>query len=190
MVVKQAADPMLFWTTAAAIGQIAGAIATAAAVIVSLWIVLSERREKLRLVVGYRVIVERGRSNMDVVAFDFTNLSMFPVRLSTVSWRIGWFRRGPAWGRYETALQLPDAIGGASPPLTLEPGERTSMLIRLDRFSPEVASSADLFRFRLMPFGKPRLPPIYGIAHTTRGRAIAVRIEKGLRDKIAEMRAA
>lgn len=183
-------DPMLFWTTAAAIGQIAGAVATAAAVIVSLWIVLSERREKLRLAVGHRLIIERGQAHVDVVVFDITNFGLFPVRISSFSWRVGWSKRGPLWARHETAIQLPDEIGGATTPLALEAGERTTMLIRLDRFQPNVASSKDVFRRRSLPFGLWVLPPVYGLAHTTRGKQIAVRIEKGLREELLRMHVA
>lgn len=181
-------DPILFWTIAAAVGQIAGAVATAAAVIVSLWIVLSERREKLRLIVGHRLIVQRGADHIDVVAFDVTNLSLFPVQLTSFGWRIGWLRRGPPWAQYEWAIQLPDTLGGATLPMTLQPGERTSMLVRLDRFSPDVASSKDLFRLRNVPIGRPRLPPIFGVLHTTRRKELAVRIEDGLRGKMLEIR--
>ena len=178
---------MLFWTQAAAVGQIAGAVATAAAVIVSLWIVLSERRERLKLAVGHRTIVERGKAHTEVVVFDITNLGLFPARISSFSWKVGWLNMGPLWARYETAIQLPDEIGGATTPLSLEAGERATMIIRLDRFEPKVAASKDVFRRRSLPFGRWILPPVYGVAHTTRGNKIAVQIEKGLRAQLLAM---
>lgn len=47
-------EATLFWTKVAAIGQVAGAIATAAAVIVSLWIAFHGRKPRLKLTVGMR----------------------------------------------------------------------------------------------------------------------------------------
>jgi len=53
-------EPLLFWNKAAAIGQIAGAAATFVAVVISLWIVATETREKLKLTVGHRIIIGGG----------------------------------------------------------------------------------------------------------------------------------
>jgi hypothetical protein len=53
---QQIAEATLLWTKIAAVGQVVGALATAAAVIVSLWIVISDRRYALDVSVGIRLL--------------------------------------------------------------------------------------------------------------------------------------
>lgn len=60
----------LLRTQVSAIGQVAGAFATVAAVIVALWIALSERRPNIKLRAGLRLIIPGdGSPATDIVAF-------------------------------------------------------------------------------------------------------------------------
>ncbi len=99
-------DPTLFWTAAAAIGQIIGAAFTAAAVAVSLWIVLSERRERMQFVVGRRVIFGASLLTLDIVSFSVVNVGVRPIEVTSFGWRTGWSKRGPDWLRDRYAIQM------------------------------------------------------------------------------------
>lgn len=178
----------LFWTQAAAIGQIVGALATAAAVIVSLWIVLSERREKLRFVVGHRVIIGPGHPRQDVVAFVVTNDGFRSARIQSFGWRTGWLPWGPKWLRYRFAIQTADAVAGSqNPPLTLEPGETASMLILRSSLIEHIPAWDDMLELRRVPLLGRRLPPVFGLAHTTRG-TYRVRVERSLTRYLEDQR--
>ena len=66
----------LFWTAFAAIGQAVGAIATAAAVIVTLWQVRYSNKKKLKMKFTDKSVVfsERGDSRYFFVNLSVTNI--------------------------------------------------------------------------------------------------------------------
>jgi len=176
----------MFWTIAAALGQIAGAIATFAAVGVSLWIVISERREKIKLSVGERAIVGAG-TKIDVIAFQITNVGHRPVRINSFGWRVGWLPRGPTWLRYEWAFQTPGNLPVSdNPPIDVLPGRSASMFIELDPFLTRAsAKDGDLFGPRQVPLLGRCLPPIYGCAYTAMGSSYSSKVEIALARQLA-----
>lgn len=124
-------DPQLFWTIITAVGQALGALATAAAVIVSLWIVLSERKPKLRIRAGMRIIFAGdGTPAMDAIGITIANVGHRRCRCTAIGWRSGYFKRGPEWLRRRYALQnvayLP---GSAMLPIDLEPGDEQNVIL-------------------------------------------------------------
>lgn len=127
---------MLFWTIVGAIGQAIGALATAAAVILSLWIVLSERRPKLRISAGLRLIFNGdGTPATDVISINVANVGLRAVTCTALGWRTGLFGRGPAFLRRQLALQCPAyAHGSPQLPILLEPGAEVSILQEVDAY--------------------------------------------------------
>lgn len=124
-------DPLLFWTIVAAIGQALGALATAAAVIVSLWIVLSERKPKLRITAGLRLIVAGdGTPAMDAIGIAVANVGVRRCRCTAIGWRSGHLKWGPKWLRRQHALQNAGYLSGsATLPFDLEPGDEKTMIL-------------------------------------------------------------
>ena len=149
-------DQILFWAKVAAIGQVAGAGATAAAVIVSLWVVLSERAARIKATAGLRLIIAGdGSPAEDVIAIEVINIGQRPVRVSSIGWRSGWLQRhGPEWARRKYAMQTSSRRRDShDPPFALEPGEKRTMLIDVRSFQGEamLRLNHDLFG-RMLPF--------------------------------------
>lgn len=177
-------DPQLFWTIVAAVGQVAGAVATAAAVITSLWIALSERRVRLRVVCGLRVtFAGDGSPAVGLVATSITNAGYRRVRISTVGWETGWsaHRWAPTWLAKQYAVQLP-GTGSPRPPLDLEPGESTLLYVPLAEFrnSDRAAAEDDFFCRRLPWRSLPAPARILCTVFATVGPATKVKVEKDL----------
>ncbi len=94
-----------WWTAVAAIGQILGAIATFLAVLVSLWIVRSDRtlhgRGEAKIMVSF---LGDGSSGVYSVGFLVENTGTRDFLVQSISWRIGWISRGPKFLRYRLAI--------------------------------------------------------------------------------------
>jgi hypothetical protein len=136
---------LLLWTKIAAIGQVAGAIATTAAVFVSLWIVLSERQPRVKVTAGLRLLITQGRPDLaeEVISITVLNAGLRPVSVASIGWRVGWMKRfGPEWARMGHAIQTSSGRrDSADPPYVLEPGQQKSMLIDLAPFHGDQARS-------------------------------------------------
>jgi len=174
----------LFWTELSAIGQIAGAVATAAAVIVSLWIALSERATKLQISAGIRLTFAGDGSPPDyLVAITVINVGQRRVRISNVGWQTGWlgWKWAPEWLQKQYAMQVP-GIGSARPPLDLEPGENTIVFARVEEFANGVADGRNVSLFgRKPPWRKAPVPTrIFAAVYPTVGRAARVKAEPSL----------
>ena len=63
---------VLLWTKIAAIGQVVGAFATALAVAVTLWVVLSERQARVKVTAGLRLLVTQGRPDLTEEVINIT----------------------------------------------------------------------------------------------------------------------
>ena len=94
-------DESILWEKVAAIGQVAGAVATFAAVVVSLWIARSERRAHIKARAGLRLIAYGDGSPFeDAISILITNHGMWPVHVSSVGWKTGWLGVGPEWLKF------------------------------------------------------------------------------------------
>jgi hypothetical protein len=124
-------DPALFWNIVAAVGQALGALATAAAVIVSLWIVLSERKPQLRITAGMRLIIAGdGTPACDAIGINIANVGVRRCRCTSIGWRTGHLKWGPVWVRRQYALQTPAYLpGSAILPFDLEPGDEKGLVL-------------------------------------------------------------
>ena len=149
----------LFWTEVAATGQVAGAVATALAVIVSLWVVISERAARIKATAGLRrIIADDGTPAEDVIAIEVINVGQRPVRVSAIGWRSGWLRRfGPEWTRRAYAIQTSSRRHDSNdPPYVLEEGEKRTMLISVKLFQGEdnIRRNQQLFGREIPLFGR------------------------------------
>ncbi len=180
---------ILYWTKLAAIGQIAGAVATAAAVIVSLFIVFSERREFLRLVVSRKTMYPPNTAPYDVIDFEVTNIGVQRVRVTAFGWRTGWASKGPAWLRYVFGtLGRSGMAGMIDPPFDLEPGTSVSKLVLLSSIADVSLWRSTLFGARQVPGLGPRYSPIFGTVTTARGTRKRVRVSADLRKHMMMLR--
>lgn len=179
----QIENPQLFWTIVAAIGQAAGSIATAAAVIVSLWIALSERRIKLRVKCYIGVIAPGdGSGYIDVVSINITNESYRRASIINLGWRTGWtnLRWAPHWLKYQFAIQMPSA-GSPRPPLDLEPGQTTTVWILADDFRKATLHNGADFFLRKPPWRRRQVPTkIECVVSPTVDKEVKVRVDSSL----------
>lgn len=183
------ADPQLFWTIVAAIGQVAGAVATAVAVITSLWIALSERRVRLRVTSGLRLMfVGDGTPGIGLVVVSITNSGYRRARISAVGWETGWSRNrfAPAWLAKQYAVQQP-GHGSPRPPFDLEPGENKLLFIRVSDFRrPGRAEVEDDFFRRHLPWqDRATATRIVCTVFVTVGPPTKVKVEQGLASYLA-----
>jgi hypothetical protein len=155
-------DAILFWTQVGAIGQLVGAIATAAAVIVSLWVVQSDRRAQIKIWASLMVtFAGDGSPYEDVIVIRITNHGLRLVRVTTVGWRTGWWSSGPSWLRYKHAVQMFDRpvsqLSSPSPPFDLEPGREISLYLQPDTYT-ERPDLRDEFFNRKLPLASKGTP--------------------------------
>lgn len=174
-------DPVLFWTAAAAIGQIVGALFTAAAVAVSLWVVLSDRRERLQFSVGRRLIIGALPQTLEVVSFELVNVGTPSVQVTSFGWRTGWSSRGPGWMRYRYAVQMFGSGLGSEPPYELGPGRRMSSSFPMSAALEERPATDDIFAPRKVPLIGWRRPRVCASVFTARGTCLTRRVEETLK---------
>ncbi len=177
-------NSVLFWTAFAAIGQAVGAIATASAVIVSLWIALSERKAKIKVQAGLRLIIAGdGSPATDTISISVTNEGMRRVRVSSIGWRTGWFRFGPSWLKQQFAFQNPtDIVGSSNPPFDLDPGQEKTILLNVTAFANANADRMRIQFFnRKFPFRDNPVPAkVDVVVSLVAAKAVFARVERGL----------
>ena len=174
-----------FWTMVGAIGQVAAAIATFAAVCVSLWLAHSERRVHIRVRAGLRLLFAGDGSPFeDVIAVHVTNHGLRPVRISSVGWRTGWLKRGPKWLAFQNAVQKFDvpisAISSPRPPCDLGPGQEVTFYVSPDPFK-RGGEIRDTFFSRHVPWRVKSFPTkICVVVFLVAAKAKVMRVERGL----------
>lgn len=185
---NEAEHAALFWTQVAAIGQAAGAFVTAAAVPISLWIVLSERAIRLNCSVGLRIIAGSPGPSYDIVAFDITNTGQRSLRISSTGWCTGWkvpilHCFGWGWASYQHAMQITSTdIGSPQLPLDLAPRRRVTVFTDAVRFKEQNEAKRQDFVCRILPFlEKPVNAPLYGCVDIPSQKTRYFRAEKSLR---------
>lgn len=178
----------LFWTKVAALGQVGGAVATLAAVIVSLWIALRGHRPRIRLVVGERLIFGAlPEEGLRVLMFSVINAGQRPVHVSGLGWRTGWVRSGPRFLRSQVAVQVTGSIPyGKPPPYELQPGAEQSSYALMESVldNTRKMSGHPLFA-RAWPLLGMRRTRIRGYVFTADGYSFLVEAEKTLAIKLA-----
>ena len=186
---QQIAEATLLWTKIAAVGQVVGALATAAAVIVSLWIVISDRRYALDVAIGIRLrFVGDGSPEEKLVAYNVTNTGQRSFRINSIGWRTGWIsglfsKIVPRFMRTRHAIQIAeDHHFSTQLPCDVNPGNSVFFFIDCQRFAQDRTDNDNDFFNRIMPFCKFKIrPPIHGVVHIVGAKPKYYRVEKSLR---------
>jgi hypothetical protein len=170
-------DPVIWWTAFGAIAQAIGAVATFAAVGISLWIVISERTMRARGSAGIRVMFAGdGTPGQYMVGIEVLNTGVRPFHVGSVGWRTGWFSRGPKATQYRFALQNTSVMLNQKPgPTIVEPGRNEGFYTLVaDMKNPAgEASTSELFRRKLPILGE---SPIWAMVNITGRKPLMIRV--------------
>lgn len=175
------------WEKIAAIGQVAGAIATFLAVVVSLLIAFYGRRPRLRLAVGERHIYENGEKHKELLMFEVANAGERPVHIRGFGWRTGWLSWGPKCTSRQPAVQIFGGVGlGAEPPFEIQPGAATASYADMANVAEycRQRQKSPLFT-RDWPILGRRMTRTRAYAYTADGYTIVVKPERALLQKLA-----
>ena len=150
-------DPSLYWTKVAAIGQVAGAIATFLAAGIALWLSLSERRVNIRISAKFWTMHCANGIFIPMVAITVDNVGHRRAKILMFGWTTGYanhIRILPKIFRLRSMFQNPDYTWDINPsfPWTLEPGESKSTYMKRDLFLKEFEKSRGLDLFRKFPW--------------------------------------
>lgn len=156
------------------------ACGTIAAVIVALYFARQDKRVRLRVNAGYRVIVSQGRKGPfpGYVSVGITNIGHREAQIVGIGWRTGVFKR-------QYADQTPNCNDGISSPIPirLRDGEEAKYYFPAsddsewlkeftsNMFAPRVAWNIRFARIRV---------------YTSVGKVFSARLERGLRRKLLE----
>jgi hypothetical protein len=183
-------DETLFWTKVAALGQVGGAVATFAAVVVALWIARSERRAHIKAHAGLRItFAGDGSPFEDAISIGITNDGLRSVRISSIGWRTGWLRHGPKWLKFQYAYQKFDhpvsLMTGPGPPFDLGPGQERTLLLPTSTHQ-ERTELRDTFFNRRLPFRKTVSPTkICVLISIVAAKPSVTRVERALESFLA-----
>ena len=147
------------------------AIGTIAAVIVSLYLSMREKRIKLSVSAGHRIIFPGKR---EILAIKVINKGFRKAKLVNIGWKIGILKKQYAVQTTEANLYS-DKI-----PIILNEGEDANFHISfndlIEDFSKNFVKSSSLLHIRSLKVQ----------AWTVEGKTFESRIEKNLREKISE----
>lgn len=177
------------WNKWAAIGQLAGAAASFAAVVTSLYLAKRAEKPKLILRAGQRIILSPGATGPAPEVIDITirNAGVLTAHISQFGWRAGrWPFKRPLWAIRQVAIQLPGDMGlGTHTPFELPPGQRRTMIINQENFMSWLAEKkGEPFFARQWPLLGLRRTPIWVVAHLENGLTIRSRVERELAEAL------
>lgn len=178
-------DTVLWWTAFGAIAQAIGAAMTFAAVGLSLWIVLSERKFTAQGTASIHVMFAGdGTPGIYLIGVQVLNTGLRAFKIEAVGWRVGWLSKGPALLRHRNALQTFVTLpypGAALPPCILEAGHNVSFYVSIAAWKAGNTDGqrGDLFDRTVKFLGK---PPIRATIHISGRKPLVVKPDKGLTD--------
>lgn len=175
-------DQTLFWIKVAAIGQVAGAIATFAAVCVSLWLARTERRPRIKVQAGLRLLIAGDGSPFeDTISIHIANHGLRSVHIASLGWRTGWMRRSPKWWAFQHAIQTSIApMAGQAPPFDLGPGKEVSVQLSTEPFKKD-GEIRDTFFNRKLPWrASPSPTKICVVVYISASKSVVARVEPAL----------
>jgi hypothetical protein len=184
----QAAE--LYWAKVAAIGQIAGAVATFLAVAVSLWIAYHSRKPRVRLKVNHSVMIGGMADGLSFLVFEVANLGERPVYVRGIGWRTGWLPRWPECLARKAAVQMASGAEmfglGSEPPYEILPGASVSSFCPMDNMIAYAGERKEPLFTRDWPlFGRQRTR-IRGYAYTADGHTFYVKPEETVASALAD----
>ena len=163
------------------------AIGTLAAVIVSLYFARRDKKIRLDISAGHRLIAIPGQvvrpEHKDWLVIKVTNIGHREAQITNIGWTVGFFKKhGSIQVNFDTPAGQP---GMSSPiPVRLKDGEEATYFISLNQ-SDWINTFFDEY-LQLHP--KLRIRSARVLAFTSVGNVFKSRIEKGLREKILEKR--
>jgi hypothetical protein len=176
------ADPQNFWTIVAAIGQVAGAIATFGAVLVSLHIARDSRRPRAQVRVGERLIIGGTVRQIEVLMFSVANVGTRTFHVRSIGWKTGFLRWGPQCLKQQFAIQLTGGvIGSREPPFEVLPGAEISSYCLMSNVQERTRENVErpFFSRDFSLIGR-RGVPVWGVVYTADGHNFEVRAERSL----------
>jgi hypothetical protein len=179
------------WNRWAAIGQLAGAIGTFAAVITSLYLTLRAERPKLRLTAGVRLVIDVQAEGEfpKVIELTVRNAGSLTAHISQFGWQTGrWPLKSPAWLARQYAVQQPGELGaGTDPPYELPPGQRRSTILDFGNFLGWIRrKKGPPFFARAWPGLGVRRTSIWIVAFLESGVSIKARVEPDFADDLLQ----
>ncbi len=149
------------------------ALGTMAAVITSLYFARKDKRVRLEVSAGHRIIISQGASKPfpEVLNIRIVNIGHRDVQLTNIGWKVGIFKK-----RFSVQTTIQDRISSQLP-IRLKDGEEANYYIP---FNTEPTRWAESFRKMLHPFPKLQVRFIKIIAHTSIGKKFESSIEKSL----------
>ena len=181
--------PNIDWNKWAAIGQIAGAVGSFAAVATALYLARREERPKLRLTAGIRISIGQGdlAPYPEFVVITVRNIGLTTAHLNQFGWQTGaWRFSKPKWLARQYAVQTTGQTGmGFNPPYEVPPGQSRSTFLRLPDFVAGIKTKkGKAFFAREWPKLGTRETPIYVTAHLESGMTVSALVEKSLAEKL------
>ena len=172
-----------WWTAFGAIAQALGAVATFAAVVVSLWLAVGERSLRAD---GFAAIWVSfpgdGTPGEYQVMFQLRNTGLRPIVWESVAWRVGWLRRGPKSLKYRWALQA-DGNANHFVTQTVQPSLTGMVTIPVAVMKPRILEEANeekpFFRRRIKFLGN---APILAFAHVAGRKPVPLKVNQSLQD--------
>lgn len=174
------------WEAVAALGQVAGAVATFAAVVVSLHLARRSGRPILRVSAREHMILS-GENTDHVITFSVQNLGDRPAEVRSLGWRTGWLKWGPDWLRFKYAIQMFDARHMVlRPPYPIAPGSEVSSYIGRDNMfehAKRFGETGPIFT-RKFPWGVMTAKTVV-LAYTADGYTFRGEVDRSMLEKIA-----
>ena len=155
------------------------AVGTLAAVLVSLYLAGRDRRIKLRISAGHRLIVSQGLPGepSDYLAIHIVNIGHRETQITGLGWKIGLFKK-----QYGIQTIMRDGMSSTMP-VRIRDGEEASYFIPL-KGDPRWLN--DFVVNFLQPNPKSRLKHIKLQAFTSVGKKFETKIDKGLQNKLLD----
>lgn len=153
------------------------AFGTISAVVLSLYLATRDRKVRLEVSAGYRVVLTPGNpsSQRGVLGIYIVNVGHREAQVINVGWKVGIFRK-------RLAIQQIERDGLSSTmPVRLKDGEEARYYLQLndeDRWSEKFVQQM------LQPFPKLQARFVTVVAYTSVGRTFEARIEKGLQKQL------
>lgn len=181
--------PETDWNKWAAIGQIAGALGSFAAVATALYLARREERPKLRLNAGIRIIIGHGDGPPypEFVVVTIRNTGLTTAHINQFGWRTGsWRFSRPKWLTRQFAVQTPGQTGmGFDPPYEVPPGQSRSTFLRMPDFLAGIEKKkGPSFFAREWPRLGVRRTSIFVTVHLESGITVVTLVEKDLVERL------
>ena len=168
-----------FWEV---IGAWVAAFATLTAVVVSLWLALSQSKVKLKINAGHRLLLTEGQKETpDYCYINIVNISPKPAKIVSVGWQVGLFKKRYFYQKFG----IPES---AQVPVTLQQdGDEATFLLPF-HFRSDDQDWIVHFPQSIFNGHKPKiqLMTLCVLVYTSVGQKFKVKVEDNLKEKLLE----